>query len=141
MAAEVFAEYFADDAVLRKQIMDSFSAYPGNMPAAAALAELVLRKPEPQLADFLEEKIRGQSFDVATHFKLVAALAPEEYVTDELQRVMTANPNEIAEWHLQRSIPAIVRRTERDVALRARLEGLLTAGSPAAVKTSVCARC
>jgi hypothetical protein len=134
IAAEVFAEHFAEDAELRRHVIDQFSQRPWSF-AAAALAELLLRKPDAEVEGLLRDRTAGVRYDIASHFKLVAALWCPEWVVKELEKLLRNIPLELYNLQLPRWVPAIVRRVERDAEVRAALRAGL-AGSSASVKAS-----
>jgi hypothetical protein len=127
MAAEIFADFFANDRVLRQQVIECFTQEPQSSTAAAALAELSLRGGASRLLELLGSKSGGLRYDIATHFKLMAALASSE---DLLRGVATILDRELidpdalfaAYW-----VPAVIRRIEMDedaqAAMRAAVEG------------------
>jgi NACHT domain-containing protein len=135
IAAEVFAEHFAEDAELRGHVIARFDRNPGSY-AAAALAELLLRQPEAEIERLMREKTAGVGYDVATHFKLVAALSSPERVVKALIVLLTNIPLELYSLQLPRWLPAMVRRIEKDGEVRTALRAALTAVATPSVKVS-----
>ena len=74
-AGEIFAEYFRDDRELRRQVIDAFNANPEKGPRPAPWRSCCCVGEDTALGDLLAEKVRGRSYRVGTHFKLIAALA------------------------------------------------------------------
>lgn len=135
IAGEIFAEHFGDDADLRGQIVEYFMCNPKGF-GAAALAELVLRRPDSALESLLREKTKGTKYDIATHFKLRAALFVPRIMIEDLEKLLTTDLSKIHEWHFPRWVPAIVRRIERDSAVQDLLHAAITPSASASVKTS-----
>lgn len=111
VAAEIFAEQFAQDAALRADIV---SALDTNEFAVAALAEYLLRHRDDALAAILHEKTLKKRFSLPIIFKLCAALSPPERLIALLEDTVSKPPVNTYILHLQRWAPAIVRRVERD---------------------------
>jgi hypothetical protein len=135
IAGEIFAEHFGEDVELRHQVVEHFVRDPKGT-CAAALAELVLRRPDSELEKLLREKTVGAKYDIATHFKLVAALSAPKYVIEALEKMLTIDLSEIHEWQFPRWVPAIVRRIENDSAVQDLLHAALTPRASASVKAS-----
>jgi len=135
IAGEIFAEHFGEDAELRHQVEEHFVRDPQGA-GAAALAELLMRRPDPALESLLWEKTRGTKHDIATHFKLVAAMSAPKIVVEELEEILTADLSEIHDRHFPRWVPAIVRRIEKDSAVQDLLHAAITPTAPASVKAS-----
>jgi hypothetical protein len=134
-AAEAFAEHFAEDAELRGHVIGGFDRNPQSY-AAAALAELLLRQPEAEIERLLREKTADVGYDVATHFKLVAALSVPERVVEALIVLLTNLPLDLYRLQLPRWVPTMVRRIEKDGEVRAALRAALTAVATPSVKVS-----
>src|SRR5271165_1284968 len=135
IAAEVFAEHFAEDAELRRHVIDQFRQNPRSF-ATAALAELLLFKPHADIERLLRERTVGVRYDIASHFKLVAALSRPERVVEELENLLGSIPLDPHHLHFPRWVPPIVRRVEKDAELRAALLTALTLRSSPSVKAS-----
>jgi hypothetical protein len=75
---------------------------------AAAFAELLLRKPDAGVEGLLRERTAGLSYDVASHFKLVAALSRPERVVKALRTLLSNILLEPHDLYLPRWIPTIV---------------------------------
>lgn len=135
IAGEIFAEHFGEDAELRRQVVEHFVRDPRGA-GAAALAELVLRRPDPELERLLREKTGDAKYDIATHFKLVAALSAPRIVVEALEKLLTADLSEIHEWQFPRWVPAMVRRIEKDLAVQDFLHAAITPMASASVKAS-----
>lgn len=135
IAGEIFAEHFGEDAELRRQVVEHFVRDPQGA-GAAALAELVLRRPDFELQRLLREKTKDAEYDIATHFKLVAALSTPTIVIEALEKLLTADLSEIHEWQFPRWVPAMVRRIENDSACKDLLHSAITPMASASVKAS-----
>lgn len=135
IAGEILAEHFAEDADLRRQVVAHVLRAPPG-PGDGALAELLLRRPDPELERALREKTREASYDVATHFKLVAALASPPRVVEALEDLLTRDLSETNEFHFPRWISAVVRRIEKDSAVQERLQVQLTSDASPSKKAS-----
>ena len=129
VAAEVFAEQFSGDAELAAEVVKALTLAPAGFAAAAALAELVLRRPDETIEKLLREKTEGVRYDAATHFKLLAALSSPDHVVEALVQLLAHLPLDVHELQLSRWVPAMVRRVERDVDLQAALGKALIASS------------
>lgn len=135
VAGEIFAEHFNEDTELRRQVVEYFERDPQGA-GAAALAELVLRQPDPELEELLREKTKNSKCDIATHFKLLAALSAPSIVIETLEKQLTADLNNIHRGQYPRWVPAIVRRIEKDSAVQDLLRAAITPTASASVKVS-----
>ena len=135
IAGEIFAEHFGEDAELRRQVVEHFVRYPQG-PGAAALAELVLRRPDSELERLLRERTANAEYDIATHFKLVAALSEPRIVIEALEKLLTRDLSETHKWHFARWVPAIARRIEKDSAVQDLVHAAITPNASASVKAS-----
>lgn len=135
IAGEIFAEHFGDDTELSGQIVEYFKCNPKGF-GAAALAELVLRRPDSALESLLREKTEDTAFDIATHFKFRAALSAPRNLIEALEKLLVSDMGEIHECHFPRWVPAIVRRIERDSAVQDLLHAAITPTASASVKAS-----
>lgn len=132
-AAEIFAEHFSSSAVLLRQVIDSFIFDPTRAFAAAALAEVSLRKPEPELSDLLADKANGHNYSIVTTFKLLAAIGSSERIIDALLFLLKKNPREPAFWNCSYWVPSLLRRIEQDEDVAGKLiEAVATAPSASA---------
>ena len=136
IAAEVFAEHYAEDTELRRHVIDHFNQRPQSF-TAAALAELLLVTPDADVEGLLRERTAGVSYDVASHFKLMAALSRPERMVEALEKVLCNIPLDLHSLHFPRWVPAIVRRVRKDAQVRAALVAALSAGSSPSVKASL----
>ena len=135
VAGETLAQDFADDRDLRDQVVGHIlGAQPGQ--PDAVLADLLLHHPDPQLEAALRERTRDTSYDVATHFKLVAALSVPPKVIESLENFLRWDLSEPERWHLPRWIPAILKRIEQDSAVQDCLQSALAATTSPSVKAS-----
>ena len=135
MASEIFAEYFSNDLLLRKLVVENFTAHPNNSAAAGALAELVLRQPDAELKLFLAKKCEGISYDIGTHFKLVAALSTPVDIVKEVENLLR-RPIDAQGWSLSHWVPALLRRIKADPELQDALYVGLINEAPASIMVS-----
>ena len=135
IAGEILAEHFSEDAELRRQVVEHFVRDPRGA-GAAALAELVLRRPDPEVEGLLREKTSGVQYDIATHFKLMAALSAPRILIGALEELLSADLSETHELQFSRWVPAIVRRIEKDTAVQDSLHAEMTPTACASVKVS-----
>lgn len=129
-AGEIFAEYFRSDQEMRSRVLSAFNANAKNAAAAGALAEVLLREDDPVLGEMLAQKVRGLRYDVGTHFKLMAALAPcEDFIASVVQ--IFRDGLDIDNWSLPYWTPALVRRVKTDPELQEKiLAALADASNP-----------
>ena len=136
IAGEIFAEHFGEDAELRREVVAHIlCARQGT--GEAALADLLLRHPDPDLERSLREKATGAQYDVATHFKLVAALSGPPTVVHALENFLTRDLSEINAWQLPLWIPAMIRRIEKDPDVQDLLHAALTRTPSPSVRASL----
>jgi hypothetical protein len=112
VAGEVFAEQFAQDAELVEHMIGEFSRFPGGL-AAAALAEYILRHPDPRIESLLKEKTAQISYDAASHFKLVAALSTSQKVVQALTQLLNNIPISTHDLHFQRWVQVFQKTMPR----------------------------
>lgn len=124
-AGQVFADYFRDDRDLRNLVMDAFNANPGNAMAAGALAELLLRENNPDLAESVIERVRQYPYDVGTNHKLMAVFASNEDIIRAVGDIL-AGDIEANRWAIPYWVPALVRRIATDATLQADMHTALT---------------
>jgi hypothetical protein len=113
-AAESFAEHLSTSPSLMTQVIDCFRAAPRSEGPAAALAEVVLRRREPELEELLREHVGGLPYGFVTIWKLMAAISPPEQITDALCQLLEKDPLETAFWNCSHWVPALLRQLERD---------------------------
>jgi hypothetical protein len=136
VAGEIFAEQFATDGEIRSAVVAAFERAPYNFAATAALAELLVRDNDTNLEALLRQKATGINHDVATHFKLVAALSSPDKVVAALRQLLANLPVELYELQLPRWVPALTRRIERDTELQSALLQALVPDTPSSIKAS-----
>lgn len=130
LAAEIFADQFADDREMRSDVLESFRKNPHGA-AAGALAELAVRHPAPELTRTLRERAIGERYDLPTHFRLMAALASADNVVEDAREQVTtfelsAEPYRTLTWP-----SALSRRVIADKELQSKLSSALV-GIPSA---------
>jgi hypothetical protein len=113
MAADVFADHFSLVPALLADVMNAFSADPTRSTAAAALAEVTLRRSEPELVKLLKEKAAGQNYDVTSGFKVMAAISSPDTIIDNIFWLLEDNVERIF-WNCAYWVPTLLRRIERD---------------------------
>jgi hypothetical protein len=116
-AAEIFAEHFSQTPALLKQVVDSFTSSPSRSCAAAALAEIVLRRPDAAIEHALRQNGLNQDYEVATLFKVVAAVGTTDMIIDALVWLLHDRPTEIMFWNCSYWVPSLLRRIEREPAI------------------------
>ncbi len=137
VAGEVFAENLGDDVELRSTVVAHLLRTPsGN--GEAALADLLLRQPDANLEATLRERTKDRFYDIATHFKLVAALSSPPRVIESLYDVLSRDLSESAPapFHFPRWVPAFLKRIEKDSAVQDCLHSALTSTAHPSVKAS-----
>jgi hypothetical protein len=135
-ASQVFADYFRDDPNLRQLVIQSFNANPANPVATCALAELLLREDNPDLADSVIERVRQTPYDVGTNRKLMAVFASNEDIIRELADILSKDI-ESDRWALRYWTPALVRRIATDTSLQADMAAALTRENSASVRITL----
>jgi hypothetical protein len=135
-AGEIFAEHFRDDRELRGRVIDAFNANPENDRAASALAELLLREQDSSLAELIAEKVRGRTYNVGTHFKLMAALAPSDVLIESIAEFLARDIEPVG-WSVPYWTPALVRRVKLDSRLREEMFSALAGASSVSLKTTL----
>jgi hypothetical protein len=136
IAGEIFAEQFAGDQDFRNRLIERFSHEPRGA-ATGALAELLLRHRDDQTASLLRSRSQGVGYDIATHFKLVAAISKPENVGRALEGALSEKFEDIHSWHFPRWVPAVMRRIEMDSEVQAVLHSLLKKSTSPSVKVSI----
>lgn len=114
MAADVFADQFSQRPALLQQVIERFSENPERSCAAAALAEVTLRRHEPELEKLLAEKSAGQDYGVTAGFKVMAAVGTAEKIIDALFWLLENGPQETGFWNCAYWVPSLLRRIERN---------------------------
>ncbi len=113
MAADVFADHFSQIPALLQQVIESFTQNPLRSCAAAALAEVTLRRPEHELERLLKENALGQDYGVTAGFKVMAAVGTAERIVEALFWLLES-PLETNFWNCAYWVPSLLRRIERD---------------------------
>lgn len=135
IAGEIFAEHFGEDAELRRQVVEHFVRDPRGA-GAAALAELVLRRPDPELERLLREKTGDAEYDIATYFKLVAALSAPRIVFEALKKLLTADLSESTNGNFRVGCRRWSAGSKKDSAVQDLLHAAITPMASASVKAS-----
>jgi len=135
-AGQVFADYFRDDRDLRSLVMDAFSANPGNATAAGALAELLLRESNPELAESVVERVRQHPYDVGTNYKLMAVFASNDDIIRTIEDILSRDL-EPDRWAIPYWVPALVRRIATDATLQADMHTALTHADSLSLKATL----
>ena len=136
IAGEIFAEQFATDDEMRTAVVAAFERNPYNFAAAAALAELLVHDNDTDLKALVRQKATGHNYDIATQFKLIAALSSPDKVVVALRQLLANLPIELYELRLQRWVPALMRRIERDAELQSAFLQALAPNTPSSIKAS-----
>ena len=110
MAAEIFAEHFAQSD-LRRSVIEVFAAHPESDCAAAALAETLLRERDETLEGLLRGKAQGIEYDLVTVLRVTAAVGD---IVGLLEWLLQKDPDEMLGWNCPFWVPAFLRRIERD---------------------------
>jgi hypothetical protein len=133
VAAEAYAQQYSDDAELRGQLIARATAGDTWTPIYTAIAELLLAHPDAATAELLRERSRGLQVDFPTFFKIGSAIGRSDQLIDAIfeDALKPTNVDEIAH-HLERWVPAVVRRLEQDQSARAEfIAALREADQPA----------
>ena len=101
---------------MRRHVIAQFSQNPGSF-ATAALAELLLLKPDADVEKLLRDGTLAVRYDIASQFKLVAALSRPERVVEALENVLDNIPLSLDDLHLPRWVD---RAPQRGVGARGR---------------------
>ena len=94
-------------------------------------------KPDADVEKLLRDGTLAVRYDIASQFKLVAALSRPERVVEALENVLDNIPLSLDDLHLPRWVPTIVRRVEKDPEVRVALLAALTAKSSPSVRASL----
>jgi hypothetical protein len=113
-AADVFADHFSQNPALLQQVVDRLTVQPDCSSAAAALAEVTLRRHEPDLEKLLAEKAVGQDYILTAAFKVTAAIGTAEAIIDALFWLLEEGHQERNFWNCAYWVPTLLRRIERD---------------------------
>lgn len=113
-AAEIFGEYFSDRDVLLQQVIDAFETNPSGPGATAALAEMLLRRPNQAVEGILAHRAKGTDYDIATGFKVLAAVGSISEIIIRLRWVLNQNLSEYGGWNFSYWVPSLIRRLEKD---------------------------
>jgi hypothetical protein len=114
IAADLFAEHFADSPVLLRQVTDVFVTNPSMPFAASALAEVVLRQQDPELGEMLADRVAGEPYPMVSSFKLLAAVASGEEIVQQLLMLMSKDLSHTASWNCSYWVPSLLRRIEQE---------------------------
>ena len=139
LAAEIFAEHFSQTPNLLKQVVDSFAADPTRSCAAAALAEVVLRRPDPAIEQALRLNGINQDYEVAAWFKVIAAVGISDMIIDALFWLLHDRPTETMFWNCAYWVPSLLRRLEREPAIGDEMIKALGTAPNASVRISLIA--
>ncbi|MGY4399277.1 NACHT domain-containing protein [Bradyrhizobium sp. USDA 3315] len=121
MAVEIFAEQFSHDQALLRKVVDSFAANPDRSCAAAALAEVALRRHEPGIETLLTQQALGRDYDIASGFKVMAAARTGDKIVDALFWLLEDSHRDTMFWNCSYWAPSLLRRIERDPEVGAQL--------------------
>jgi hypothetical protein len=135
-AGQVFADYFRDDPAMRKLTIEAFNTNPANAMATGALAELLLRENNPDLADSVVEKARQTPYDVGTNHKLMAVFASNGDIIRAISEIL-AKDIEPDRWAIPYWVPALVRRIATDTSLQADMAAALTQENSASITVTL----
>jgi hypothetical protein len=135
-AGQVFADYFREDQDLRRLAIDAFNANPANATATGALAELLLREDNPDLADSVVERVRQTPYDVGTNYKLMAVFATNGDVMRAISEIL-AEDIEPNRWAIPYWVPALVRRIATDTSLQADMAAALVQENSTSVRVTL----
>jgi len=113
-AAELFADHFSQTVTLLQQVIDRFTANPECSCAAVALAEVTLRRHEPDLEKLLKEKAAGQHYGFTAGLKVMAAIGTPEEIVKALFWLQEDGRSERNDWQCAYWVPTLLRRIERD---------------------------
>jgi hypothetical protein len=113
-AAEIFGEYFSSRGFLLQRVIDSFDADPANPGPAAALAETVLRQNNAELEERLASGAAGKNYDLATGFKVLAAVGPIPNIVVRLRWLLKRDLTSYGAWNFPYWVPSLIRRIEKD---------------------------
>ncbi|MBR0840481.1 NACHT domain-containing protein [Bradyrhizobium liaoningense] len=114
VAADLFADQFASDPVLLRQVIDSFQEDPTRSCAAAALAEVTLRRHEPDIVNLLRDRGSPQVLELAAAFKALAAVSTADRIVDALFWLLEEAEHDRIFWNCAYWAPSLLRRIERD---------------------------
>jgi hypothetical protein len=117
IAAEIFADHFSQNPALLQQVKDRFTGNPECSCAAAALAELTLRRHEPELEKLLRQNALVQCYELAAAFKVVAAVGTADRICDALLGLLEEGKSERNFWNCTYWVPSLLRRIERDASV------------------------
>jgi hypothetical protein len=135
-ASQVFADYFRDDQDLRRLTIDAFNANPANAVATGALAELLLREEDRNLADTVFERAQQSPYDVGTNYKLMAVFASNEAIIRTIGEIL-ARDIEPDKWAIPYWVTALVKRIATDASLQADMAAVLTQENSASVRVTL----
>ena len=136
-AGEIFAEHFRDDRELRGRVIDAFNANPENESCGRRTGRAIApRRGVLGLTELLTDKVRGRRYNVGTHFKLMAALAPSDVLVEFIVEIL-ARDIEPDNWSLPYWTPALVRRAKLDRELREQMFSALVGASTVSLKVTL----
>jgi hypothetical protein len=114
VAAGVFADVFGRNVALLRKVADAFDKSPQNATAAAALAEVTLRRPDSAIDRLLADKAAGARYDMVSTFRVTAAVGSMESLIGFINKLMKRDPRETFGWNCAYWVPAVLRRIARD---------------------------
>jgi hypothetical protein len=109
---------------------------PGNAMAVGALAELLLREDNPELAASVIERARRHHDDVGTNYKLMAAFASNEGIIRAVAEILAGDiePNR---WVIPCWLPALVKRIATAANLQADIRAALRQADSSSVRVTL----
>lgn len=134
-AGQIFADYFRDDHELRGRVIDAFNADPSNTMATGALAELLLRENNRNLADAVFTQVTQQRHDRCTNHKLMAVFASNEAIVTSITELLAKGMEEES-WAIPHWVPALVRRIATDISLQTDIRAALMQTNSTSVKVT-----
>ncbi|MCK1354229.1 NACHT domain-containing protein [Bradyrhizobium sp. CW7] len=114
VAADLFADQFSGDPALLQQVIDCFKEDPARSCAAATLAEVTLRRHEPDIVNLLKERGSPQAVELAAAFKVLSAVSTADKIIDALFWLLEEAKHDTIFWNCAYWTPSLLRRTERD---------------------------
>lgn len=134
IAADLFADQFSTEPALLQQVVDCFKEDPTRSCAAAALAEVCLRRHAPDIVDLMRERASPQNVELAAAFKILAAVSTPDRIIEALFWLLEDAKHEAIFWNCAYWTPSLLRRIERDPDVGDRLLALAGGGSKGRVK-------
>ncbi len=78
------------------------------------MAEVTLRRHEPDIVNLLKERGSPQHVELAAAFKVLAAVSTADKIIDALFWLLEEAKHETIFWNCAYSVPTLLRRIERD---------------------------